>query len=189
MCYTRILLLECSDIIMDRPSCPSPKKGTLWLGPCKNRYCSVCLGLNYRSLKKLASWPSWPCLCINFLTLSQANAYISISFTKSIIMVCECVCVCVCPPEVTSPAAANGPIDMISLAEASRDSAMLLSMYITYNLVSIPTPWAVAGSHGQLASPLWAQEMFTHPSSRALFYANNCREGRFYQLLMIYRLY
>ena len=24
-----------------------------------------------------------------------------------------------------------------------------------------------------------AQEMFTHPSSRALFYANSCREGRF----------
>ena len=44
---------------------------------------------------------------------------------------------CVCPPEVTSPAAANGPIDM---------------SHITYNSVSITTPWAVAGPHGQLAS-------------------------------------
>ncbi len=29
---------------------------------------------------------------------------------------------------------------------------VFLSMYITYNSVSIPTPWAVAGPHGQLAS-------------------------------------
>ncbi len=35
------------------------------------------------------------------------------------------------------PAAANGPTVII--------------FGITYNLVSIPTPWAVAGAHGQLA--------------------------------------
>ena len=29
---------------------------------------------------------------------------------------------------------------------------LVLSMYITYNSVSIPTQWAVAGPHGQLAS-------------------------------------
>ncbi len=62
-------------------------------------------------------------------------------------MVCDSVCVCVlcvCPPEVPSPAAANGPINM--------RCEVLLSMYITYNSVSIPTPWAVAGPHGQLTS-------------------------------------
>ena len=32
---------------------------------------------------------------------------------SSIIMVCDSVCACVCSPEITSPAAANGPIDMI----------------------------------------------------------------------------
>ncbi len=37
------------------------------------------------------------------------------------------------------PAAAVGPRDMLVL-------------YITYNSVSKPTPWAVAGPHGQLAS-------------------------------------
>ena len=29
---------------------------------------------------------------------------------------------------------------------------VLLSIYISYDLVSIPTPWAVAGPHGQLVS-------------------------------------
>ncbi len=34
-------------------------------------------------------------------------------------------------------------------------------MYITYNSVSIPTPWAVAGPHGQLASRIWLQNPIT----------------------------
>ena len=33
-----------------------------------------------------------------------------------------------------------------------------LSMYITYISVSMPTPWAVAGPNGQLASILWSTD-------------------------------
>ena len=32
------------------------------------------------------------------------------------------------------------------------DDKVSLSMYVTYNSVSIHTPWAVAGPHGQLSS-------------------------------------
>ncbi len=41
--------------------------------------------------------------------------------------------VCVCLHEINSPAAANGPIPILELE---------LHIIVTYNLVSIPTPWA-----------------------------------------------
>ncbi len=37
-------------------------------------------------------------------------------------------------------------------------------LYITYNLVSMPTPWAVAGPHGQLASLNMPKQWFAFQS-------------------------
>ncbi len=51
-----------------------------------------------------------------------------------------------------SPAAANGPRGLIFSMRIYTRLKEHLSMYITYNLVSTPTPWAVAGPYGQLAS-------------------------------------
>ncbi len=64
-------------------------------------------------------------------------------------MVCDSFHPPVCPSATTSPAVANGPMDMIFGIVGCE---AFLSMYITYNSVSIPSPWEVAGPHGQLAS-------------------------------------
>ncbi len=44
------------------------------------------------------------------------------------------------------------PLDLGRSYLAIVQCEVYVSMYITYNSISTPTPWAVAGPHGQLAS-------------------------------------
>ncbi len=73
----------------------------------------------------------------------------------SIIMVCDSVCVCVHPPLMSSPPAAKGPIDMISQAEASRDSAMRgVPPYILHTIRSVYPP------HGPWPAPMGSWRVY-----------------------------